>query len=302
MTAGQVLDTSDGAITEDAGTRPARSRTRGGVLGRLGSLPALLLYLLGFVSPIVFLGYESTQSFSTLRGIYGGGSLANYKDVFTDATTLQALMRTVVISAVTVLVSAIIGLIISFASIYLPPVVRSIALFCIIAPMLVNGVVRIFGWSLLLTKGGLVDQVTGVTLLGSDTANLIGLVNLFIGYMVLSLMPVVGAVTKDRIIAAGLLGASELTIFRRVVFPLCLPGLLSGSVIVFGASSGAVLGPYLLGGSTYGVITVDIYRKFLVLANPTAGAPLAIVLLVLVALVTIVCERLVRRRFLAWQS
>jgi putative spermidine/putrescine transport system permease protein len=97
--------------------------------------------------------------------------------------------------------------------------------------------------------------------------------------------------------AAESLGAGPLTIFLRVVLPQAMPGVLSGSLIVFSLSASAFATPAILGGRRVKVVSTTVYDEFLSTLNWPLGAAIAILLLVAVLLVMASYNRLVERRF-----
>jgi putative spermidine/putrescine transport system permease protein len=113
--------------------------------------------------------------------------------------------------------------------------------------------------------------------------------------MVLSLLTSLSSIPPDLVPAADALGASSWFTFRHVVFPLSVPGLVSGSIIVFGLAAGSVITPLLLGGSTMQLVTIVIYRQMLVFFDPSVAATLASLLLVVNVLAIFAGERLARR-------
>jgi putative spermidine/putrescine transport system permease protein len=164
---------------------------------------------------------------------------------------------------------------------------RSIFLLVILAPLLVSVVVRAFGWSLLLGPNGLVNQVFAwlgigpVKMLYTPVAVVIALVHVMLPFMVI---PVWTSLQKlDPMVenAALSLNASQFTVMRRIVLPQITPGLLSGSLIVFGLSASALAIPGLLGGRRLKMVATLIYDEYLHELNWPLGATIALALLVI---------------------
>jgi putative spermidine/putrescine transport system permease protein len=88
-----------------------------------------------------------------------------------------------------------------------------------------------------------------------------------------------------------------LTVLRRIVFPQVIPGVLSGSLIVFAMTAGAFGTPAIIGGRRLKVVATTIYDEFLSYVNWPMGAALAAVLLVIVLLVSLLTNRIVERRY-----
>ena len=141
----------------------------------------------------------------------------------------------------------------------------------VVFPLLLNLVVRTFGWIALLAQNGLVNQalealglVDGpVKLLFNFAGLLIGLTHIFLPFMVLVLVGAIQNIPRDVEDAARVLGASWASALLRVTLPLSAPGILSGSILVFVLTISALVTPRLLGGPTYQVMSTLIYDEFL---------------------------------------
>jgi putative spermidine/putrescine transport system permease protein len=153
----------------------------------------------------------------------------------------------------------------------------------------VSIVVRAYGWTVVLGKNGLVNTVllavglveSPLTLIYNETGILIGITHLLAPYMILSLTTVIQSVDPALEEAAQSLGATPLRVFWKVVFPLSLPGLVSGTVLVFTLSMTAFATPLMLGGARTPVLTTLLYQYALVSINWHAAATAGVVLLLL---------------------
>jgi len=268
--------------------------TRAGILGA-----AVLLYAIGLVAPLAVMLVTSLRHYSALGVPPPGLTVGNFIEVVTEPSYRGAFGATVAMSSTVVVISALLAYPLCLYMRRTSRRVRSILLIVVIAPLLVSVVVRTLGWQLLLGPAGIIDRAIGVTVLYTNAAVLIGLVHLFLAHMVLALMSVLGGIKDDLLDAARTLGASEARIFRRIVFPLSLPGLLAGSVVVFGASTGALITPLFLGGARVDLASVEIYRAALVLFNWPLASAIAVCLLVVNYGIVQAAERLLHRRA-AW--
>ena len=110
---------------------------------------------------------------------------------------------------------------------------QAVGLFLLIMPLMVSAVIRIFGWIVILGRKGMVNQalvavgLEPVKLLYSETAVVIGLVNIFVPFMVLPIMASIEHISPSLEEAAQNLGANWYQMFCRVILPLSLPGLIS---------------------------------------------------------------------------
>ncbi len=136
------------------------------------------------------------------------------------------------------------------------------------SPILVSVVVRTYGWLLLLAKDGAVNFVllrtgliqTPVALIFNMTGIVIAMVHILLPFMVFPILSVLAQLPSDLREAAMDLGGTRWDTFRRVTLPLTLPGIVSGSQIVFTLTISAFVTPFLMGGGKVQVLTAVIYR------------------------------------------
>ena len=154
----------------------------------------------------------------------------------------------------------------------------------IVSPLFVSVIVRTYGWIILLSPNGPIDAMLPngwkLGLLHTEAAIVIGLMHIYVPFMVLALNAAIFKVDKRLLLAAASLGASNLRVFRDILLPPSLPGVVSGCVIVFSISMTAFSTPVLLGGSSNKTMPYLIYQQNLLLANWHFGSALAIVLLI----------------------
>jgi putative spermidine/putrescine transport system permease protein len=180
---------------------------------------------------------------------------------------------------------------------------RGFMLLLVVGPLLVSVVVRTFGWMVLLGTGGLLNKalvalgVPGAPfrLLFTEFAMILGLVHVMVPLMVLSVWASLGRLDPALAKAAEGLGAGRFTIFRRVVLPNIMPGVLGGALMVFCLSASAFATPAILGGKRLKVVTTMAYNEFLNTLNWPLGAALATLLLLAILVATLLWSRLVER-------
>jgi putative spermidine/putrescine transport system permease protein len=140
--------------------------------------------------------------------------------------------------------------------------IKGLLMIMLLAPLLVGIVVRSYGWMILLADQGLINQAaTGLgigpfQLMYNETGVMIGLVHIYMPFMVLSLLGSLQSIDPDVERAARSLGAGSWQTLRRVTWPLSLPGVTSGTVLVFVLTVSAYVIPSLLGG--YRVLTLPL--------------------------------------------
>jgi putative spermidine/putrescine transport system permease protein len=180
---------------------------------------------------------------------------------------------------------------------------RSICLLVVLAPLLVSVVVRAFGWSMVLGPQGLVNQALQaiglgpVRILYTETAVVIALVHVMLPFMVIPVWTSLQKLDPWVANAALSLSASPFTTLRRIVLPQVMPGILSGSLIVFGLSASAFAIPGLLGGRRLKMVATVVYDEYLHELNWPLGAAIALLLLLVNLAVMLSYNRLLERRY-----
>lgn len=272
------------ALVEKGGL-PSRARTPMRLHAGLLLVPAILFYAVLFIWPLII----STWGSFTPDGKF---SLQSYTHFFADEFYRSVLWRSLRISAITTLMTLIIGYPIA---IYLSQdwrKGRSLVVFLIIAPMFVSAVVRSYGWIIILGPNGLLSSFTKAIglpmghLLYSEAGVIIALTHVFLPFMVIALVGSLQQIDPSLARAAQILGANGVSVFMRVTLPLTLPGISAGSVIVFCLAASGFVTPALVGGAAVPVMPYLVYKEGLLVLNWPFASAVALILLVATALVT----------------
>ncbi len=265
--------------------------------------PSLLLLLVVFLAPLALMLPMSFKPYIAGQGIGTGFTLEHFIKALTDDYYLEIAGRTVMLGVIVTLLCLIIGYPLAFFLARTRSRLRSWLILLVIFPLLLNLVVRTFGWIALLANRGLINDAlitlgliaTPIKLLFNFTGLLIGLTHIFLPFMVLVLMAAIEHLPRDVEDAARSLGAGWLVTFWKVTLPLSLPGIVSGSILVFVLTVSALVTPRLLGGPTYKVMSTLIFEQFLQLLNWPLGSALAF-LLTLVSVILIAGSSALARR------
>jgi putative spermidine/putrescine transport system permease protein len=280
-------------VIEDTAVESRRSWTPAALLLPAGLLIGLLL--LCSVSVLrMSLGERNAE--------WNGWSLASYVALL-DGRYLRIVADTIWLAflsaVITTLISAPIALYMTRAR---SALARRTVLICVMLPMVVSLLVQSFGWMAILGPEGLLNLaarfVTGqgrsFSLLFNRTGVLLGLVQTTIPLAVLPIAASLETISIQLEEAAGVLGASRLSVYRHIILPLAWPGIAAGAILVFGFNTGAFVVPLLLGGLKVTTIAVVIRDQMGPLLNWPLGAALSVVLVVL-ALAVQALNRLVGR-------
>ncbi|HEX6079906.1 MAG TPA: ABC transporter permease [Methylomirabilota bacterium] len=270
--------------------------------GRL-LIPSLVLLLVGFVAPVGMLVPTSVRPYVPLVGITSGFTLRHYVRLLTDSYYLEIIGRTLALGLTVTAATLVVGYPVALFLARTRSRWRSWLTLLVIFPLMLNLVVRTFGWIALLAQNGLVNQalqaiglVDGpVKLLFNFTGLMIGLTHIFLPFMILVLIGAIQNIPRDVEDAARVLGASWAGAFLRVTLPLSAPGIVSGSILVFVLAISALVTSRLLGGPTYQVMSTLIYDEFLQRLNWPAGSAQSLLLTVLVLGLVYLSGRLAHR-------
>ena len=267
---------------------------------RFGRLSVLLLLPLAAVLGLFLFGLGQLV-WSSIAGP-DGPSLALYRQFFARADYVTVLFRTLWIAGLTTVVSLVIGYPVAyFIARYRGR--RDWLLVLIMLPWLVSVVVRTYGWIVILGNRGLINSwlaymglVDGpVRLMFNTTGIVIGLVHVFCPFMILAILAVFLQLERSQEEASMSLGAGPVETFWRVVLPLSLPGVISGVMLVYLMSTGAIVTPLLLGGLRDRMLGTQIYQEMFQLFDYPKAAAIAVILTVTALLVVLPLQWLERR-------
>jgi putative spermidine/putrescine transport system permease protein len=168
--------------------------------------------------------------------------------------TQQAMLRTLRVSAIVTLLTILAGYPLAFFIARQKPTWRGLLLAILIFPFLLSAVVRAYGWDMIVGDRGIVNNLLiglgllsrPIRLIKTETAIVIGETHLLMPYMVLSLLAVIQRVDPNLAAAAASLGARPHEVFWRVLLPLTLPGLVTGTLLVFALAMTAFATPFML--------------------------------------------------------
>src|SRR5712675_1809908 len=249
-----------------------------------GPYAVCLMFLL--LVPFANVAMYSLHPYSPTKVFLPELTLDNYGKIF-DLYYARLFGRTLRLGLITTAACVVLGYPLAYFLARAKPRVQTLGLFLLIMPLMVSAVIRIFGWIVILGRKGLVNQtlvalgLEPVKLLYTETAVVIGLVNIFLPFMVLPLMASIERIPPNLEEAAQNLGANWLQTFARVILPLSVPGLISGCLLVYSISISAFVTPALLGNSRERMAAQQIYDEVLVSFNWPSASSLALTLVLL---------------------
>lgn len=212
----------------------------------------------------------------------------NYMEFLGEPIYWNTLLRTAWMSILVTILALAVGFPVAY---YIAKIARRRAraglfLLCLI-PLWVSDLVRAFGWIILLRETGIISGalqwlglVSGpVELLYNDVTVVIGLVYTVILFMIVPLVSTLDGMDDSLLEAGYNLGGSYLTVFRRIIVPFAMPGIVSGCIITFMLTAGSFLTPILLGGKNSSWFTEQIYNQFITHYNWESGSTFGVLLL-----------------------
>jgi putative spermidine/putrescine transport system permease protein len=242
--------------------------------------PAVLILAVLFVYPVAALLLMSVTSPQL--------GLQNFTRLVEAPVYLKALWNTVVISGSVTLLCALLAYPIAYTMAQSSERVRRLLVFVVLIPFWSSILVRTFAWMVLLQKRGLINKTlvdylglieTPLTLIYNRTGVLIGMSHVLLPFMILPLYAVLSRIDPSLTSAAASLGAPPVRNFLRVYLPLSLPGLISGSLLVFVMGLGYYITPALLGGAGDAMIAQLIEMQVADFGNWGLAAALSVILL-----------------------
>src|SRR5215471_2136656 len=207
-----------------------------------GPYALFLLFLL--IVPLANVALFSIHRYSPTRVALPELTFDNYRKI-ADPYYLRLFARTLKLGLITTVVCIVLGYPLAYWLARARPRLQTVGLFLLIMPLMVSAVIRIFGWIVILGRKGLVNQALAaldlepVKFLYTETAVVIGLVNIFLPFMVLPLMAAIERIPVSLEEAARNLGANWYRMFAKTIVPLSLPGLVSGCLLVYSLSLSA---------------------------------------------------------------
>lgn len=247
--------------------------------------PAVIFLFLCFVVPLARL---FSLAFTDEAGPFATFAILAESNVYR-----RVMVNTFLVALAVALITVVLAWPVAYILTKLKGFWFAFALYGVLFPFWISVLVRTFSWMILLERNGPLNRFLvnlGITdkplaLLFNDTGVMIGMVHVLLPYAILPLYGAMLRIDQRLLMASDGLGAGLIDTFRRVYFPLCLPGLMGGATFVFLLSLGFFITPALLGGSN--AITLSMLIASFIndrLAWSLAAAASLVLLVVVLAL------------------
>ena len=271
-------------------------RHRGAKLGLSLGAP-LLWFLVVYLGSLVLLLSTAFWHLDVLTSeVVRDFSLENFTTLWQNDVYRTITIRTVSIGAAVTITDIVLAFTLAYYAARLAsPRVRNAILIAVVLPLWANYLVRVFAWRIILTRNGFLNWLAEMTGIGSlqvgnsNWAVWLTFVYLWLPFTVLPIYAALERVPESFLEASGDLGAKGWTTFRRVVFPLILPGIVAGSIFSFSLTIGDYITPELVGNTQF--IGNVIYDNVGIAGNLPFAAAFAMVPIVIMAIYLLAAKR-----------
>ena len=265
------------------------------------AIPYVIWMALFVVAPIIMV---VIYAFSTADG---GATLANFAKMGTYTVVFT---RSFKLALIATAICLLIGYPVSYVMSKEGPRFQRLAMVLIMLPMWMNFLLRTYSWMAILENNGLLNQlfrkiglialynsvfgtdISFFRMINTQGAVVLGMVYNYLPFMILPIYSVIIKLDRSLIEAARDLGANSFQVFRRVILPLSLPGVLSGITMVFVPSVSTFAISKMLGGGTEMLLGDLIEQQYMGGAyNPYLGAAISLVMMVIVVICMVVKNR-----------
>jgi putative spermidine/putrescine transport system permease protein len=255
-------------------------------------LPLLIYLALCYVYPIIeMIG----------RSFFDPGlTLKHYRNFIDSPVYQNVMLNTFSTAFFTTLICLFFGYMIAYLLTIVSSRTAQILVIFIMVPFWISVLVRSFAWMVLLGRNGILNQVlmkTGVlqsplSLMHNRFGLYVGMINILLPFMILPLFSVMKGIDRDLLKAAHILGAPPWKAFAKVFFPLSLPGVAGGSLLVFIIALGFFITPALLGGPKDVMISLLIQGQVEDFVNWGFASALSTILLAITMIFLLIYNRL----------
>ena len=265
-----------------AGPAPER-RVRSGLLTGLLILPAGLWYLVLLVAPLAIVVLFSFGERGATGGYGGGFTFDNFQGVLRQP---DPLITSVFLATAGTILCLVIGLPLAYYIATRAGSRKSLFLVLLVIPFWTSFLIRTYAWLMILGPEGVAGWIGDLIgnpsfrILGTEQAVLLGLVYGYLPLMVFPLYVTLERMDRTLVEASKDLGAGRWATFRQITLPVMMPGLISGSILVFIPMMGEYVIPQILGYGRVFTMGNALVLRFLEARNWPSGAALAVALII----------------------
>ena len=313
MSDAAIAETKPAALLRE---KPLAARALAAVVSRLVIIVPYFWLLVFFLVPFIIVFkislsqtaismppytpvFDLTEGWQTLRDSFSELSLDNYVWLTQDALYFKAYVSSLIIAAVSTVLTLIVGYPIAYGMARAPTAVRPVLLMLVILPFWTSFLIRVYAWIGILKPEGLLNQFLmalhiidqPLIIMNTYSAIFIGIVYSYLPFMVLPLYSTLEKMDYSLIEAAQDLGCTPASAFWKITFPLSLPGVVAGCLLVFIPAVGEFVIPDLLGGSQTLMIGRTLWNEFFANRDWPVSSAVAVILLLVLTVPIIIYQQ-----------
>jgi len=272
-------------------------------LKKLFAYPYIVWMAIFIAAPLLLVFYYSVTATDALGNTYF--TLANFRRFFSpfspdmvqpfhERIFVVVALRSLRLALQSTLICFVLGYPVAYIMTRKEYSEKSVLLFMLLAPMWMNFLLRTYAWLTILERNGLINNLLGrlglpmFDILYTDAAVLLGMVYNFLPFMILPIYTSLKKQDPKLVEAAQDLGAGQLGVFLRVVFPLSIPGVVSGITMVFMPAAATFIIPHLLGGRQYFLLGSLVEMQFLNIGDWHFGSAVAVIMMMMMVVSMVV--------------
>lgn len=258
--------------------------------GTIAHYPYIIWSILFVVVPIFLVLYFSIIDSN------GNLTASNYTKVF-NPIYMVVFLNSIKLALISTVICLFLGYPVAYIISKSKTKTRNILMLFLVIPMWMNFLLRTYAWMSILGKNGIINTIIttlgfpGLDIMYTDAAVILGMIYNFLPFMIIPIYTVLIKIDTDVIKAAGDLGANKLAVFKRIILPLSLPGVMSGITMVFMPAVSTFVISQLLGGGQFMLIGNLIESEFTTVGDWYFGSALSILMMVIILISMAVLTR-----------
>ncbi|MBQ8566742.1 MAG: ABC transporter permease [Clostridia bacterium] len=251
------------------------------LIQKAAAAPHIVWSVLFIIAPLIFVMY---YAFTDNEGSF---TVSNFTELF-QASYLEIFLRSVCFAFLATVICLVLAYPIAYFISRANAKTQKILIMLVMLPMWMNFLIRTYSWMALLEDTGIINTFLGffgigpVHMINTAGAVILGMVYNYLPYMIIPIHSVLSKVDVRLLEAAADLGSNPFTVITKVVFPLSIPGIISGITMVFVPSISTFYISQKLGGGNFDLIGDTIERQFQTAYNYNLGASMSFVLMLLI--------------------
>ena len=251
------------------------------LIQKAAAAPHIVWSVLFIIAPLIFVMY---YAFTDKEGSF---TVSNFTELF-QASYLEIFLRSVCFAFLATVICLVLAYPIAYFISRANAKTQKILIMLVMLPMWMNFLIRTYSWMALLEDTGIINTFLGffgigpVHMINTAGAVILGMVYNYLPYMIIPIHSVLSKVDVRLLEAAADLGSNPFTVITKVVFPLSIPGIISGITMVFVPSISTFYISQKLGGGNFDLIGDTIERQFQTAYNYNLGASMSFVLMLLI--------------------